>query len=70
LLLDEADAIFWGGDPSSNKILAQVKAELSELRSEDKVVVIATSNKEQLIDQATRTVSNPTSTTFTTTKRY
>src|SRR5207302_1150660 len=24
LLLDEADAIFWGGDPSSNKILAQV----------------------------------------------
>lgn len=54
LLLDEADAIFWGGDPSSNKILAQVKAELSELRSEDRVVVIATSNKEQLIDQATR----------------
>src|SRR2546425_418785 len=54
LLLDEADAIFWGGDPSSNKILAQVKAELSELRPEDKVVVIATSNKEQLIDQATR----------------
>src|SRR5207248_1297181 len=48
------DAIFWGGDPSSNKILAQVKAELSELRPEDKVVVIATSNKEQLIDQATR----------------
>src|SRR5712692_5681409 len=54
LLLDEADAIFWGGDPSSNKILAQVKAELSELRPEDKVVVIATSNKDQLIDQATR----------------
>jgi SpoVK/Ycf46/Vps4 family AAA+-type ATPase len=54
LLLDEADAIFWGGDPSSNKILAQIKAELSELRPEDRVVVIATSNKEQLIDQATR----------------
>ncbi len=54
LLLDEADAIFWGGDPSSNKILAQVKAELSELRPEDRTVVIATSNKEQLIDQATR----------------
>src|SRR3989475_6769580 len=54
LLLDEADAIFWGGDPNSNKILAQVKAELSELRPEDRVVVIATSNKEQLIDQATR----------------
>ncbi len=54
LLLDEADAIFWGGDPSSNKILAQVKAELSELRPEDRIVVIATSNKEQLIDQATR----------------
>jgi len=54
LLLDEADAIFWGGDPSSNKILAQVKAELSEIRPEDKIVVIATSNKEQLIDQATR----------------
>ena len=54
LLLDEADAIFWGGDPSSNKILAQVKAELSELRPEDRVVVIATSNKEHLIDQATR----------------
>src|SRR2546425_6645722 len=54
LLLDEADAIFWGADPTSNKILAQVKAELSELRPEDRVVVIATSNKEQLIDQATR----------------
>jgi SpoVK/Ycf46/Vps4 family AAA+-type ATPase len=54
LLLDEADAIFWGGDPSSNKILAQVKAELSEVRPEDRIVVIATSNKEQLIDQATR----------------
>src|SRR5213594_909630 len=54
LLLDEADAIFWGGDPSSNKILAQVKAELSELRPEDRVVVMATTNKEQLIDQATR----------------
>src|SRR5438034_1380431 len=38
----------------NNKILAQVKAELSELRPEDRVVVIATSNKEQLIDQATR----------------
>ncbi len=54
LLLDEADAIFWGGDPSSNKILAQVKAELSELRPEERIVVMATSNKEQLIDQATR----------------
>ena len=54
LLLDEADAIFWGGDPSSNKILAQVKAELSELRPEDRVVVMATTNKEQLIDQATK----------------
>jgi SpoVK/Ycf46/Vps4 family AAA+-type ATPase len=54
LLLDEADAVFWGGDPSSNKILAQVKAELSEVRPEDKIVIIATSNKEQLIDQATR----------------
>src|SRR5213593_155569 len=54
LLLDEADAVFWGGDPSSNKILAQVKAELSELRPEDRIVIIATSNKEQLIDQATR----------------
>src|SRR5881296_2991131 len=54
LLLDEADAIFWGGDPSSNKILAQVKAELSEIRPEDRIVIIATSNKDQLIDQATR----------------
>jgi SpoVK/Ycf46/Vps4 family AAA+-type ATPase len=54
LLLDEADAVFWGGDPSSNKILAQVKAELSEIRPEDRIVIIATSNKEQLIDQATR----------------
>ncbi len=54
LLLDEADAIFWGGDPSSNKILAQLKAELSELRPEERVVVMATSNKEHLIDQATR----------------
>ena len=54
LLLDEADAIFWGGDPNSNKILAQVKAELSEIRPEDRIVIIATSNKDQLIDQATR----------------
>ena len=54
LLLDEADAIFWGGDPTSNKILAQVKAELSEIRPEDRIVIIATSNKDQLIDQATR----------------
>src|SRR6059036_2549382 len=54
LLLDEADAIFWGGDPSSNKILAQVKAELSEIRPDDRIVIIATSNKDQLIDQATR----------------
>ncbi len=54
LLLDEADAVFWGGDPNSNKILAQIKAELSEIRPEDRIVIIATSNKEQLIDQATR----------------
>src|SRR5881409_1770116 len=54
LLLDEADAIFWGGDPNSNKILAQVKPELSEIRPEDRIVIIATSNKDQLIDQATR----------------
>src|SRR5881628_58289 len=54
LLLDEADAIFWGADPTSNKILAQVKAELSELRPEDRVVAMATTNKEQLIDQATK----------------
>ncbi len=54
LLLDEADAVFWGGDPTSNKILAQVKAELSEIRAEDRIVIIATSNKDQLIDQATR----------------
>ncbi len=54
LLLDEADAVFWGGDPTSNKILAQVKAELSEIRPEDRIVIIATSNKDQLIDQATR----------------
>ena len=54
LFLDEADAIFWGADPSSNKLLAQVKAELSDLESRDRVVVIAASNKEQFIDQATR----------------
>jgi ATP-dependent Lon protease len=54
LFLDEADAIFWGADPTGNKILAQVKAELSEIKSDEGVVVIAASNKENLIDQATR----------------
>jgi SpoVK/Ycf46/Vps4 family AAA+-type ATPase len=54
LFLDEADAIFWGADPTGNKILAQVKAELSEIRSDEGIVVIAASNKENLIDQATR----------------
>lgn len=54
LFLDEADAIFWGSDPSSNKVLAQVKSEISEIKSEDRIVIIATSNKEQLIDNATR----------------
>ncbi len=54
LFLDEADAIFWGADPASNKVLAQVKAELSDLESRDRIVVIAASNKEQLIDPATR----------------
>jgi len=54
LFLDEADAIFWGADPTGNKILAQVKAELSEIKSDEGIVVIAASNKETLIDQATR----------------
>jgi len=54
LFLDEADAIFWGGDPASNKVLAQVKAELSDLKPRERVVIIAASNKEQLIDQGTR----------------
>jgi len=54
LFLDEADAIFWGADPTGNKILAQIKAELSEIRSDEGIVVIAASNKENLIDQATR----------------
>jgi SpoVK/Ycf46/Vps4 family AAA+-type ATPase len=54
LFLDEADAIFWGVDSIGNKILAQIKAELSELTPEDQIVVIAASNKEELIDQATR----------------
>jgi ATP-dependent Lon protease len=54
LFLDEADAIFWGADPTGNKILAQVKAELSEIKPEEGIVVIAASNKEALIDQATR----------------
>jgi SpoVK/Ycf46/Vps4 family AAA+-type ATPase len=54
LFLDEADAIFWGGDSTSNKLLAQIKSELSELTSKDRIVVIATSNKEELIDRATR----------------
>jgi SpoVK/Ycf46/Vps4 family AAA+-type ATPase len=54
LFLDEADAIFWGGDATSNKLLAQIKSELSELTSKDRIVVIATSNKEELIDRATR----------------
>jgi len=54
LFLDEADAIFWGGDSASNKLLAQVKSELSELTAKDRIVVIATSNKEELIDRSTR----------------
>lgn len=54
LFLDEADAIFWGADPNGNKILAQVKAELGEIRPDEGIVVIAASNKENLIDQATR----------------
>lgn len=54
LFLDEADAIFWGGDAGSNKLLAQIKSELSELTPRDRIVVIATSNKEELIDKATR----------------
>jgi transitional endoplasmic reticulum ATPase len=54
LFLDEADAIFWGADPTSNKILAQIKAELSEIKPDEGIVIIAASNKEQLIDQATR----------------
>lgn len=54
LFLDEADAIFWGADPAGNKILAQVKAELSEIKPDEGIVVIAASNKENLIDQATR----------------
>ena len=54
LFLDEADAIFWGADPASNKILAQVKAELSDMESRDRIVIMAASNKEQFIDQATR----------------
>jgi SpoVK/Ycf46/Vps4 family AAA+-type ATPase len=54
LFLDEADAIFWGADPHGNKILAQVKAELSEIKPDEGIVVIAASNKENLIDQATR----------------
>jgi SpoVK/Ycf46/Vps4 family AAA+-type ATPase len=54
LFLDEADAIFWGADPTGNKILAQVKAELSEIKPDEGIVVIAASNKENLIDQATR----------------
>jgi SpoVK/Ycf46/Vps4 family AAA+-type ATPase len=54
LFLDEADAIFWGADPTGNKILAQVKAELGEIKPDDGIVVIAASNKENLIDQATR----------------
>jgi hypothetical protein len=54
LFLDEADAIFWGADPTGNKILAQVKAELSEIKPEEGIVVIAASNKENLIDQATK----------------
>ena len=54
LFLDEADAVFWGADPTGNKILAQVKAELSEIRSDEGIVIIAASNKENLIDQATR----------------
>ena len=54
LFLDEADAVFWGADPTGNKILAQVKAELSEIRPDEGIVIIAASNKENLIDQATR----------------
>jgi len=54
LFLDEADAIFWGADPTGNKILAQVKAELSEIKADEGIVVMAASNKEHLIDQATR----------------
>jgi SpoVK/Ycf46/Vps4 family AAA+-type ATPase len=54
LFLDEADAIFWGADPTGNKILAQVKAELSEIKSDEGIVIIAASNKENLIDQATK----------------
>lgn len=54
LFLDEADAIFWGADPTGNKILAQVKAELSEIKPDEGIVVIAASNKDNLIDQATR----------------
>ena len=54
LFLDEADAIFWGADPTGNKILAQVKAELSEIKPEEGIVVIAASNRETLVDQATR----------------
>jgi len=54
LFLDEADAIFWGADPTGNKVLAQVKAELSEIQPEQGIVVIAASNKEALVDQATR----------------
>jgi SpoVK/Ycf46/Vps4 family AAA+-type ATPase len=54
LFLDEADAIFWGADPTGNKILAQVKAELSEIKPDEGIVVIAASNKENLIDQATK----------------
>jgi SpoVK/Ycf46/Vps4 family AAA+-type ATPase len=54
LFLDEADAIFWGADPTGNKILAQVKAELSDIKPDEGIVVIAASNKDNLIDQATR----------------
>ena len=54
MFLDEADAVFWGADPTGNKILAQVKAELSEIRPDEGIVIIAASNKENLIDQATR----------------
>ena len=54
LFLDEADAIFWGADPTGNKILAQIKAELSEIKPDEGIVIIAASNKENLIDQATR----------------
>src|SRR5438046_10106345 len=50
LLLDEADAIFWGADPPSNQILAQGKPELSQLRPEDIVELIATSNNEPVTD--------------------